>query len=466
MTARKPYEKPTIVRHRAGTMNKFGGMQSGMPFSKIDGVPVRDLAARYGSPLYVFSEGGLRRAYRDLQKAFALRYPKVQIAYSYKTNYLAALCALFHQEGAWAEVVSGFEYELALALNVPERQIIFNGPNKTEAELARAAAGGARIHADSYEEIEALERLAASTGKTIPIGLRVNMQLPTPLWDRFGFNLESGQAFDAARRAVAGGRLALTSLHTHIGTFVTETAAYRKAVEKLADFAAQLSEELKITLDAIDLGGGFASHATLHTQWLPPDDVVPSPDEYAEAICPPLLSGPFKPNAMPLLILEPGRALVDEAGYLIASVVSSKRLPATQQKAVVLDAGVNLLPTSYWYRLDVSPAEPRGVTLESVSLYGPLCMQIDCLRQNVSLPPLRRGDLVVFKGIGAYNLSQSMQFIQPRPAAVLVGDGTVEVIRRPEDTAHLRSLDEVPARFAGEQPARATVSPLRRPESR
>lgn len=443
MPARLPYEKPTIVRHAIGLMNKFGRPPAVVPLGTLDGVPVKDLLAQWGSPLWVVSEGSLRRKYRELKRAFELRYPRVTIAYSYKTNYLSGVCAILHREGAWAEVVSGFEYEIAQSLGVPGDRIVFNGPLKTGAELTRALDAGAHVNVDSFDELFEIEELARGRGRPVDLGLRVNVQVNYPPWDRFGFNYETAQAFEAAKRALASGCLRVVGLHCHIGTYINDVKQYATAAAKLVHLAGILHKELGVQLEYLDFGGGYASRNTLHTSWLPGEQTCPTFDQYAEAICPVLLGGPWKPTEQPRLILEPGRALVDEAMSLVASVVAVKRL-STGTKGVVIDAGVNVLPTSWWYRHDVVCAQEGGSLSEEVALYGPLCMQIDCLRQSVALPPLRRGDSLVVKNVGAYNFTQSMQFIHFRPAVVLITDGRVELLRERESTAYVKQLERLP----------------------
>ncbi len=442
LSTRERYERPALIKHRLGRLNGYAQPQSAFPEGRIDGFEAHGLVERHGSPLFVVSEAALRRAYRDMHRAFSLRYPRVTIAYSYKTNYLAAVCAVLHQEGAWAEVVSGFEYEIAEDLHVPGDKIVFNGPLKRRAELERAVAAGSIVNADSLEEIALLESVGAAFGERVPIGIRVNMLLNDPPWDRFGFNLESGQAQAAAARVASSDHLRLAGLHTHVGTYVTDVETYQKAAHKIAEFCGSL----QVPLDYLDFGGGFASRNRLHGQWLPVDHVVPSLDRYAEALSAGLVGGAFPADSLPRLFLEPGRALVDEAVQLLTTVISSKRL-SSGMRAAVLDAGVNVMPTAYWYRHEiVALKEAQGVT-EDVNLYGPMCMNIDCLQQAAPLPPLRAGDLLMIKHVGAYNLAQSMQFIQLRPAVVMVGDGGVEVIRRPEDGRYVRMLEEVPARL-------------------
>ncbi|MBI2867138.1 MAG: alanine racemase [Chloroflexi bacterium] len=443
------YEKPAVVKHSVGNVNRFGRLASAIPHASIDGVPVKELVSQFGSPLWVVSEATLRRKYTDLHRAFSLRYPQIAIGYSYKTNYLSAVCSILHQEGAWAEVVSGFEYDIAEELGIPGDHIIFNGPEKTEAELRRAISQNAKINVDSYDELALLETLAQQMDRVVPVGIRVNMSVGPLAWDRFGFNLENGQALHACQRVMASPKLKLSGLHSHLGTFILDPDLYRQAAEKLGGFAKQLSES-GVILEYVDIGGGFASHNTLHDQWMPAAYATPTFDQYAEAICPTLLKS--LPEPRPLLLMEPGRAIVDEAMHLLTSVVAIKHLP-TGEKGVVLDAGVNLLPTYVWYRHEVRSAEDSGSlamgsVLEEVNLYGPLCMQIDVLQRKVSLPPVRRGDLLIIKNVGAYNFTQSLQFIQPRPAIVLINEGDVEVVREAESTKYIRELERIPRRLS------------------
>lgn len=428
-----------------------------MPYASIDGVPVEELVQAYGSPLYVVSEAVLRRKYNELYRAFSLRYPSVAISYSYKTNYLSTICSILHQEGALAEVVSGFEYEIAESLGVPGNQIIFNGPLKRPAELTKAISQGARIHIDSYDELAMVEELAQKLGRTVPVAIRLNMSVGPLAWDRFGFNLENGQAMDAAYRVLSSPWLKLVGLHEHLGTFILDPDLYRQMAEKLANFAKSLID-YGVTLEYLDIGGGYASHNTLHDQWLPADYATPTFDQYADAICPTLIKN--LPQPLPLLIMEPGRALVDEAVQMLTSVVSVRYM-TSGQKGVVVDAGVNLLSNVAWYRYEIRAATlagsiSAGSILEEVNIYGPLCMNIDVLQQKVALPPLRAGDILIIKNVGAYNFTQSTQFIQPRPAIVLINEGEVEVIRTAENMEYIKQLDKVPQRLQYKPQQRAS----------
>jgi diaminopimelate decarboxylase len=140
------YERPVIQKLNTGLLNKFGSSTGYNPVRQIEGVAISDLMDQYGSPLFVISEKKIRQTYRRALKAFTMRYPKVQFAWSYKTNYLDAVCSLFHQEGSWAEVVSGFEYRKAVRNGVPGNLIIFNGPDKSAEDLQMAVDNRSLIH--------------------------------------------------------------------------------------------------------------------------------------------------------------------------------------------------------------------------------------------------------------------------------------------------------------------------------
>jgi diaminopimelate decarboxylase len=441
------YERPSISRHRAGFMNKMSASAAFQPRDSIDGVPVEELVEAHGSPLFVYSQRTLEDRYRQLHDALARRWPNVQLAWSYKTCYLDAVCKVFHAEGAWAEVVSGMEFQKARRNGIPAAQIVFNGPSKSAEELREAFVGGSVVNIDHFDELALAEQVADELDFKPKVGIRLNMSAgaAVPRWGRFGFALETGQAWDAVRRLVGGGKLELVGLHSHVGTFVLDPSAYTVAGGKIAEFANRLRKELGITVQYIDLGGGFASKARLHSQYLPGEQVSPSLDQYAEAVTSGLSALDLPHDETPLLILETGRALVDDAGTMIASVLANKRLP-DGRRATILDAGLNVLFTSFWYQHDITPCtEPRGVP-EPTVLYGPLCMNIDVVRENMMLPPLEVGSRVLIGPIGAYNVTQSMQFIKLRPAVAMISPaGEVAEIRRIETLDDLSMGESVPA---------------------
>ncbi len=442
---KQAYERPIIQKLNTGLMNKYGTKTEYEPVTHIDGHAVHDLLQAHGSPLFVLSEKTMRQAFRDANRAFKTRYPKVQFAWSYKTNYLSAVCNVYHQEGSWAEVVSGFEYRKALDNKVPGTKIIFNGPAKTGEELELAIRHDSLIHIDHFDELYSLTQLAENMNRRPRVAIRVNMDTGVyPMWDRFGFNYEDGQARDAIHMIVQGDKLELVGLHCHIGTFMLSPSAYGVAAAKLSQLVMEVKKTYGKTLQYIDLGGGFASKNTLKGSYLQGVDACPTIDQYAEPICTAILNAGFTEDELPLLILETGRALIDEAGYLLGTVVSNKRL-ADGRRATILDFGVNILFTSFWYDHRISPAQPFGQYTEDAVLYGPLCMNIDVVREHITLPPLKKDDRVVVHTVGAYNMTQWMQFITLRPAVVMVGkDQTVSVVRKRETMASIQQEEQVP----------------------
>ncbi len=452
---KKTWQPPFIRPQSLGQLNKFGQRANrGDYTNEFAGVPISELIACYGSPVFVTSETRLRENVRRITGLFKSRWPDVVHGWSYKTNYTSAICNILHQEGSWAEVVSQFEYEKARSLGVPADKIIFNGPNKRRTILERAIAEGARLHVDHFDELELIEAVAREQRRCVDLTIRLNFETGfTEAWSRFGFNLESGQAHEAARRIALSSHLRLTGLHTHIGTFILEPRAFGKAIGTLCAFMREIEENSGEFIDVLDIGGGLPSRNALQGIYLPPEQAVPELEDFADAICDALRKGTAyrveQGRALPRLIFESGRAVVDDAQILLTTVVGTKRLPDGRPSAI-LDAGVNLLFTGFWYDHQVKLTAPKTGQPTDTVLYGPMCMNIDVLRRSVSLPPLVVGDVLMFGPVGAYNNTQWLQFIEYRPNVVLIhSDGQHSVIRAAEDLAVMNSQDRLPQHLAG-----------------
>ncbi|MCF6183666.1 MAG: hypothetical protein L3J56_03395 [Bacteroidales bacterium] len=445
MSEKLKYERPIITKITAGVTDKFG-MQSKMPIiTAIDNIPVEKLIKDYGSPSFILSEKTIKKTFNDAKRAFTTRYPNVQFAWSYKTNYMNAVCRIFHKEGSWAEVVSGFEYDKALKNGVAGNKIIFNGPDKSKEDLIKATENGSYIHIDHFDELYDLLSIAETTEKRPKVAIRVNMDTGIyPQWDRFGFNYENGEAWNALNRILISKKLDLVGLHTHIGTYMMTPTPYAVAASKLAELAVRLDRKFNHKIKYIDMGGGFASKNTLKGAYLPGKDTCPTFDEYAEAISDALINSELDPNEMPTLFLETGRALIDDAGYIIGSVLANKRL-ANGRRSMIIDTGVNMLFTSFWYEHEIYPAKEFSSHAEDTTIYGPLCMNIDVIRSAVKFPLLQKGDHYVIKRIGAYNMTQWMQFITLRPKIVLIDtEGNTHIIRENETNESMTALEKVP----------------------
>jgi diaminopimelate decarboxylase len=382
-----------------------------------------ELAERFGTPLYVFD--GARLA-AEAQAFRAAVGPDATVAYSVKSNPLMGLVARLHQAGCWAEVASGFEYRIARRAGVPGTQIVFNGPFKSPDELRRALGEGATVIADGVEQVREIARLARAASPRARVGLRLvppdrafspGDRTGTP-GDRFGL---PGRMAPAAAAVLAKAGLLLTGLHIHLGAYQLGplpptgppihgvTVRYPVPVDRFVAAAAELRAVAERVggIEWLDMGGGWPAAAGL--------------SGHLEAV-----RAALGPDAPPL-ILEPGRALVRDAGWLLVRVVARRG-----GGAVVVDAGVTQVPCVLWKRSPVRPADPRPGTERRTDLFGPLCLQHDAVAREVPLPPLRVGDLVWIGQTGAYAMAQASPFIHLRPGAVLVEGGRAGILRAPE----------------------------------
>jgi len=433
---KKQYTKPTINKIDFAMASKYGSpMQTQKIRREIEGISVHELTKKFGSPIFVFSQRVMEEKYNTLYSAFSSRYPDVVFGWSYKTNYLNEICKVFHNLGSVAEVVSEFEYQKARALGIEGKDIIFNGPYKPYEDLKIAVQEGAKIHVDNLFEIDDLEKIADELDIKIAVAVRINMDTGVyPQWSRFGFNFENKDAYNAIKRIYDSGKLYLNGIHSHIGTFMLDANAYRLATMKIMQLKEQVERDFDAVIDYIDLGGGFASKSNLKGIYQSADVIIPTADDYAEAITTTIYDM-NKTEKLPRLYLETGRAMIDEAGYLISSVHGYKRFP-DGKKGYILDAGVNLLYTSTWYNFNIELDKKYDGENEPSMLNGPLCMNIDIIEENLMLPPLDRGSIITISPVGAYNYTQAMQFIRYKPAVVLIDkDGEARAIKEVDDLA-------------------------------
>ncbi|HON21234.1 MAG TPA: hypothetical protein PLW70_07855, partial [Bacteroidales bacterium] len=313
-------------------------------------------------------------------------------------------------------------------------------------DLILAIKNRSLIHIDHFDELYMLIDILEDMEETkARVAIRVNMDTGIyPQWDRFGFNYENGQAWNAIMRIIAQEKLQFEGLHCHIGTYMLTANAYAVAAQKMCELALSYSNTTGENIKYIDMGGGFCSVNTLKGSYLQGADIIPTFDDYAEAITSTILQSGFRPDTLPLLILETGRALIDEAGYLLGTVLATKRL-ADGRRATIVDTGVNIMFTSFWYNHRVSPAQDFSQHAEDTVLYGPLCMNIDSLRESITLPILKKGDRIVIQDVGAYNMTQWMQFITLRPNVVMIDTtGKVHLIRKQETIDSIVNYEIVP----------------------
>ena len=391
----------------------------------VEGVGARDLAERFGTPLYVYSKRSLLESLRAFRDAFRRR--PALVCYALKANSNASVCRLFALEGAGADIVSGGELLRALGAGFEPRRIVFSGVGKTEGDLALALRRGIlTLNVESGEELAALSRVARRMGRRAPVSVRLNPDVAAKTHpyvatgraeDKFG--VEEREALELYRRAARDPWLEVKGIQCHIGSQITAAEPYRRAARSVARVMERL-EKRGVRLELADFGGGmgisYREERPLNLSAL------------AEA-----LAAALKPWPGVRLLLEPGRCLTAEAGILLTRVLYRKK--SSRRSFVIVDAAMNDLvrPALYNAYHPVWPEEKRGGKKELVDVVGPVCESADFLARQRALPASRPGDILAVLKAGAYGFSMSSQYnSRPRAAEVLVDGGKARLIRRRE----------------------------------
>lgn len=406
---------------------------------------VLQLVSSYSTPLYIVDEVILRQTIRNFVSTFQRYRKNIQIAYSYKTNPLLAICQVMHQEEIWAEVVSGDELQTARKLGVPYSKIIFNGPHKTPSELELAIREGIILNIDNWTELEKVESISRSLKTKISIGLRISTGFLGGSDAKFGFGLQNGEANRALAKVVASDVLSLGGVHFHLGTNISDIHHYLNAIAEVCSILYNLISP-QWNLRYIDIGGGFAVGANRPREIVPQDWVVPNIEELAESICSMIDNVCSRET---LLFLEPGRALVADSMLFVTKVINIKR---PQNRLIgILDGGYNLIPSAFnlahpveIISMNRQSEMPSSIEATRVELFGPLCMSEDLIASFQTTKPPRVDDYVIFRSIGAYNYSESFTFSRGRPPVILSRkDGSSTLIRDREAYDALHSLEHL-----------------------
>ena len=420
---------------------------------EIGGCDAVELAARFGTPLYVIDEEAFRGACRAYREAFAKRWPNSLISFSGKAFLTLASCRLVEQEGLALDVCSGGELYTALQAGFPPERIIVHGNNKSHAELREALESRAGlIVVDSLWELELLEAAARQRGRRADILLRLapGVEADTHTHIRlgqvdtkFGLSPAGGQAMEGVKRALALPNLSLRGIHCHIGSQILELRPFREAVQMMVDFLAQVKAETGRELEDLDLGGGLGSRYLS-------DQQPPSVEEYAEAIVAALKAALAKHGLREVRLLqEPGRSLVAEAGTTLYAVGAIKEVPGVR-KYVSVDGGLSDNPRPALYQARYEAIVANKATLppaERVTIAGKHC-ETDLLIEEIDLPPLAPGDILAVQTTGAYNYSMASNYNRfPRPCCVLVSGGEADVIVARESYDDLVRGDRLPPRL-------------------
>ena len=415
----------------------------------LGGCDVADLAAEYGTPLYVFDEQTLRDLCRAFQGEFQSRYPDTRVIYASKAFTNLTLTRLLAEEGLGMDVASGGELAAARAGGMSPASVYFHGNNKGRKELEEAVSWGVgRVVVDNLHELGLLNEVAREAGRVQEIMLRVSpgvdphthSYITTGTLDsKFGIPISTGQAEQAVREALSSSYLRLVGLHCHIGSQIFETGPHQEAIRVALEFAARMREE-GLALEEFSPGGGFAIAYTR-------DQQPPSIAAYAETVTSAFTQGCRELGfGQPTLVIEPGRAIVGPAGVALYTVGARKDIPGVRTY-VSVDGGMgdNIRPALYDARYEAVVAnrmhEPPA---ERVTIAGRYCESGDILVREVDLPATEPGDLIALPASGAYCVPMASNYnMSTRPAIVMVRAGAARLIRRRETYDDLMAADVV-----------------------
>jgi diaminopimelate decarboxylase len=419
----------------------------------IGGCDAVALAREFGTPLYVVDEAHLRGNCRAYREAMAAAAPRSQPLFAGKALLTQAVCRIVASEGFGVDVASGGELLTAVAAGVDPALLVLHGNFKSDGEMRLALRHGVgRIVADSLPEIAAWERLGAETGQRPRLLIRANPNVKPKthtsiqvgqLDSKFGLSIQSGAALDAVRLALDCSHVELLGLHCHIGSQVLGWQAFAQAGGELADFLAAVRAATGAVLDEVDLGGG------LGIRYLPDHEPPAIADFVREVVGALLVRVREHGLPDPLVMLEPGRSIVGEAGTTLYTIGPVKEIPGVRTY-VSVDGGLsdNPRPEMYDAEYTVLLANRAAVKPDTlVTVSGKHC-ETDTLFRNVHLAAPRSGDLLAVQSTGAYNYAMASNYNRlPRPAMVLVGDGQAELIVRRETYEDLLRCDLLPARL-------------------
>ena len=414
----------------------------------IGGRDVTELAKEYGTPLYIYDEATIRTMARTFVKEFGTRYANTVVAYASKAFLTKAMARIANEEGLSLDVVSGGEIAAAISAGFPAARMDFHGNNKTPDELIYAVESGVgTIVVDGFHELDLLNNLAEERGIEQGIMLRLSPSVDahthghttTGILDvKFGFSIESGESTIAIRQALDSSNLDLKGIHFHLGSPIFELEPYSQAIDTVLDYLAQFKSE-GLNLREFSPGGGFAIG---YTRNQPPPPI----SAYADVITSMLTRKCDQLGFdLPKLIIEPGRSIVGRAGVAVYTVGVIKDIP-TVRTYVSLDGGMgdNIRPALYGSEYEAVVANKMTVDTdhEVVTLAGKYCESGDILVKDISLPTIEAGDIIAIPSSGAYCLAMSSNYnMNPRPAVLMVNEGTSKIIRRRETYQDLIALD-------------------------
>ena len=408
------------------------------PDLMLEGVRLSDLAATYGTPLFVYSKAAMLSALAAYQRGFAGR--KARVHYAMKANSSLAVLQVFAQAGCGFDIVSAGELDRVIAAGGNPAWVIFSGVGKTRAEMRRALEVGILcFNVESEAELEVLNEVAQSLGRRAPISIRVNPNVDAKTHPYISTGLKGNKFGVAHERALAVYQraaslpgLEVVGIDCHIGSQITTTSPYLDAMDRVLDLV-QAIEAAGIPLRHIDFGGGLGIDYN--------GDTPPAADALWAQLLAKLDARGYGQRE---LMIEPGRSLVGNAGVCLSEVQYLK--PGEQKNFCIIDAAMNDLPRPAMYEAfhQIVPVRLNSAAPETVyDVVGPVCESGDWLGRDRALR-VQGGDLLAVLSAGAYCMSMSSNYNTRGRAAEVLVDGTqAHLIRRRESHADQMQFEQL-----------------------
>jgi len=396
-------------------------------------VPVESIATRFGTPVYIYSQAAILDNFRRIERGLS-RIPHL-LCYSVKANSNLKILALLLRAGAGFDIVSGGELARALRAGAKADRVVFSGVGKTEGEIdAGLQAGILMFNVESAGELEVIESRASHLGRRADVSIRINPDVQTETHPYIStgqrihkFGVPKSEAAVLSKRAALSEHLRVRGLACHIGSQILAVEPFLHALDELLCVARELSMD-GIEVGLLDMGGGFGIRYS--------DEQPLDLDRLTQGVETRITGTPYR------LVLEPGRAVVGNAGILVTQVLYVKR--NQQKNFIVVDAGMSDLmrPSLYGSYHEVVPLRPSTRETLRADVVGPLCETGDFLAENREMSDVHSGELLAILTAGAYGYALASNYnTRPRPAEVLVDGVQVELIRRRESVEDLMATE-------------------------
>ncbi len=400
----------------------------------FDGCSTVELAKKYGTPLYVFSETAIHREFEELNATFVSKYPNTRVAYASKAFCTVAMYRLCQANNACIDVVSGGELYTAMQAGYPAEKIEFNGNNKQPEEIAMALDYGiGRFIVDGLQELTLLEAMCAERGKTANVLFRITPGVKSDSHDyivtgkkdsKFGIPLDDDVIYPQVKQAIDAAHINFMGFHFHVGSQLFDNGSHLQALDIMLNVVKTVKERFHYDVTELNLGGGFGAVYTT-------EDRKP----YAYFLDPMMerIEAFFKEMGInrPNVVIEPGRSIAAEAGLSLYTVGNIKEIRDVR-KYVAVDGGMgdNIRPALYQAVYDGVLANKADVPKDDVAtICGKCCESGDILIRDLAMAPAESGDLLAIFSTGAYGYSMASNYNRNRiPAVVFVKEGNDRLV--------------------------------------